>query len=137
VDHLDEEIERTRTHLIHLLKRRNLSSPSICVLPSEVLSQIFIMTQRALREFERKWIALAHVCHQWRQVALITPHLWTAVDYRTPAATRDFITRATALPLAISVSTKEIAVFREAQKNVNCAHRLLIDVEPAEPYLKP
>jgi hypothetical protein len=131
---LDEEIKRARKHLSSLLNRRNLLSPTvrIRVLPSELLSYTFILVRRASKLFERKWIALAHVCHQWRQVALTTPHLWTAIDYSSPTVMPDFIARAAALPLALSISTRRTNLFEEAQRHARRARGLLVNIYSEE-----
>ncbi|OCH91737.1 hypothetical protein OBBRIDRAFT_886743 [Obba rivulosa] len=45
-------------------------------LSKESLSQIFLEAKRRYSEYDRRWIWLAHICHDWREISLSCPDLW-------------------------------------------------------------
>jgi len=51
------------------------------------------------------WTSIAHVCHQWREIALSRPHLWGHIDFTTltVAGATEMITRAKDSPLHLSI----------------------------------
>ncbi|TCD61499.1 hypothetical protein EIP91_008365 [Steccherinum ochraceum] len=82
--------EWTKHHFLRLRRLRYLKNSLIPIsrLPPEILSQIFfafcalVKNQprafgRYRREFE--WLSVAHVCHEWRDVALSTPLFWSNI----------------------------------------------------------
>lgn len=66
-------------------KRERNSLVAVNQLPSELLSQIFLVwvtLWRNLRRMRRSeaipsWTVILHVCHLWRQIARTSPLLWT------------------------------------------------------------
>jgi hypothetical protein len=91
---IDAEIksleESVRASVRTLRRRRNALAP-ISSLPIELIADIFSLlrlpdTSLALPILDVKnkqlaWMRVAHVCHQWREIALNTPLLWRHVDF--------------------------------------------------------
>ncbi|KAI0640782.1 hypothetical protein C8Q79DRAFT_439953 [Trametes meyenii] len=83
------EIETHVNAVFELKARINDMSPIIRLLPPEILSEIFTLIaadnynayhwHHCGSSQPYKWIALAHVCREWRNIALNTPRLWSRV----------------------------------------------------------
>ena len=85
--------------------RRNAPAP-ISTLPAEVIAAIFSFLRRpaasSLRgKPERDLLRVTHVCHQWREIALEQPLLWSRVDCTnlTLAGVREILAQAKNAPL--------------------------------------
>lgn len=57
------------------------------------------------------WIRIAHICHQWREVALHTPTLWASFKATKPALSLELLTRSKAAPLNIKMDY--MGIYRE------------------------
>jgi hypothetical protein len=75
------EIDAARRLTLSLLTRRNTLVP-ISVLPPELLARIFRYYAHGepVGFHGLGWIAVTHVCQQWRQVALDDSSLWARVS---------------------------------------------------------
>ncbi|OJT13998.1 hypothetical protein TRAPUB_9482 [Trametes pubescens] len=49
-------------------------------------------------------VALSHVCQRWREIILLTPHMWTSIRDIHAAETKTFLERAQSLPLHVTLS---------------------------------
>ncbi|KAI0640808.1 hypothetical protein C8Q79DRAFT_1122855 [Trametes meyenii] len=102
------EIETHLDAILRLKGRINDMSPTIH-LPPEILSEIFTLiavdNYNARRWYHcgsshaYKWIALAHVCRAWRDIALNTPRLWSRVVITRPDAAMSALARSKKAPL--------------------------------------
>ncbi|KAH9041361.1 hypothetical protein EDB85DRAFT_1475252 [Lactarius pseudohatsudake] len=110
---IDDEIRSLVEEYIRALRtlrhRRNALAP-ISSLPSEILAPIFSFlrfptsgTSPLGREtdYDLSWLRVAHVCHEWREVALDHPFFWSHVDFTTltPAGATEILARAKSVPL--------------------------------------
>ena len=99
------EIKSLEDTVLALTRRRNALAP-ISSLPTEVIAAIFFLL-RNLRLFgsdgrPKSFLALrvAQVCHQWREIALENPLLWSHFDFSTvsPAGATEILARAKMTP---------------------------------------
>ncbi|KAH9170608.1 hypothetical protein EDB89DRAFT_1276058 [Lactarius sanguifluus] len=106
---IDVEIRLLQESLRALRLRRNALAP-ISSLPPELFAAIFSFlrlppsgTILLGMEPDRQlsWLHMAHVCRQWREVALNQPFFWSHVDFTTltPAGATEMLVRAKSLPL--------------------------------------
>ncbi|KAH9051512.1 hypothetical protein EDB87DRAFT_1571518, partial [Lactarius vividus] len=109
---IDAEIKSLEASIQALKYRRNALEP-ISSLPTEVITTIFTLLHIpvTLLSFtlgeqpkcsERlAWLRVAHVCHQWRDIALNHPFLWSHVDFTIfrLAGTAELLSRAKRIPL--------------------------------------
>lgn len=105
---IDREIRRLNSQICSLKSRRNSLCP-VSRLPSEVLSEVFLVFAEQLQAQERfkvdfKWITVAHVCRLWRDIALQHGRLWGKIDMTRPDRSRVFADRSKGAPLAIRES---------------------------------
>ena len=95
---LEESIEEP----VRVLKyERNALAP-ISSLPPEVFAIIFSFSCSSGKPDDNLTrIRLSHVCHQWREIALNQPLLWSHVDFTTlsSAGTAEILARAKSSPL--------------------------------------
>ncbi len=99
-DSIEETIPKESAHKSDVTSVFSLFAP-VSLLPTEVLSEIFIMVQTELehqfsnscgmkrpwkdvehckaRAHMSHWLFMAHICRFWREVVLDTPRLWTQV----------------------------------------------------------
>ncbi|KAH9030291.1 hypothetical protein EDB84DRAFT_213321 [Lactarius hengduanensis] len=102
---VEEYIRALRT----LRHRRNALAP-ISSLPSEILATIFSFLRLPTSgksplgretDYDLSWLHVTHVCHEWREVALDHPFLWSHVDFTTltPAGATEILARAKSVPL--------------------------------------
>jgi hypothetical protein len=91
------------------------SCTSISTLPEDVLLQIF-----ALCLPHKKF---AHVCHDWRILALDCPSLWTEIDFcaDVPDSALENLRRARSAPLAVNFCAQDIWKFRSRFSLQDCA----------------
>lgn len=61
-------------------RRQNADKPAVRA-PPEVLTEIFklVAANTSATQRPRRWLRVTHVCHQWREVALQAPYLWTNI----------------------------------------------------------
>jgi hypothetical protein len=102
---LEESIRASKT-------RRNALSP-ISSLPPEVFAAIFsfaclpgIPSLGGEPDHNLARIHLSHVCHQWREIALNLPLLWSHVDFTTLslAGAIEILARAKSVPLYLEAT---------------------------------
>ena len=108
---IDAEIKSLEESIRALKHRRNAVSP-ISSLPPEVFATIFSLTclpgipsLGGRPEHNLARIHLSHVCHQWREIALNQPLLWSHVDFDTLslAGSTEMLIRAKSVPLYLEV----------------------------------
>ncbi|KAF8274352.1 hypothetical protein EI94DRAFT_1782567 [Lactarius quietus] len=99
--------ESTRATIRALRFRRNAHSP-ISSLPPEVLAAIFsflclpgVPSLGGKPDNHLARLRVSHVCHQWREIVLNQPFLWSHVDFTTVSLTRvtETLIRAKSVPL--------------------------------------
>ena len=106
---IDAEIRSLEESLRALRFRRNALAP-ISSLPPEIFAAIFSFSRLPASgttplggEPDRhlSWLRVAHVCHQWREVALNLPFFWSHVDFTTLslAGATEMLVRAKSVPL--------------------------------------
>ncbi|KAF6741147.1 hypothetical protein DFP72DRAFT_771379, partial [Ephemerocybe angulata] len=93
---LDDKIKSYENDLIRLKRRRNTWSP-ISDLPSEVLSDIFLLSFQSSADSEAQLhrnalpenvrLSISHVSYAWRMVALNSPELWATIHIRDTTKT--------------------------------------------------
>ena len=79
---------------------RNALAP-ISSLPPEVFAIFSFSCSSGKPDDNLTQIRLSHVCHQWREIALSQPLLWSHVDFTTlsSAGTAEILARAKSSPL--------------------------------------
>ncbi|KAH9041379.1 hypothetical protein EDB85DRAFT_1476172 [Lactarius pseudohatsudake] len=116
---IDAQIRSWEKSLRALRRRRNALAP-ISSLPPELFAAIFSIlrlppssTVLLGGEPDRhlSWLNVAHVCHQWRQVALNQPFFWSHVDFTTltPAGATKMLVRAKSVPLYLEAWVPKFA----------------------------
>ncbi|KAH8992346.1 hypothetical protein EDB92DRAFT_1778722, partial [Lactarius akahatsu] len=106
---IDAEIRSLEESLRALRRRRNALAP-ISSLPPELFATILSISRLPPSgtvllggEPDRhlSWLSVAHVCHEWREVALNHPFFWSHVDFTTltPAGATEILVRAKSVPL--------------------------------------
>jgi hypothetical protein len=121
--------------------RRNALSP-ISSLPPEVFAAIFFLLCRCGDGiiYEHTRFDLSHVCHQWREMALNQPLLWSEVDFSrlSLACTTEILARAKTVPLYLKAKVPDrhswnkvrFGAFRkELQSRIPYAYHLSINAE--------
>ena len=107
---IDAAIKSSGASIRKLRCRRNTLAP-ISSLPTEVITAIFFLLRtiphpsspyhigRTLDRLE--WLRVAHVCHQWREIALNQPLLWSHVNFTSfsSAGATEVLNRAKTAPL--------------------------------------
>ncbi|KAH9007229.1 hypothetical protein EDB86DRAFT_3097703 [Lactarius hatsudake] len=145
---IDAEIRSLEGSIRALKLRRNTFAP-ISSLPNEVITTIFSFLRVRVTLFAIKtgkkpdglaWLRVAHVYHQWREIALNQPHLWSHVDFTavSSAGAAEILSRAKTVPLHLKVGTPvgllDDARFgpfqKELQDRVPHMCRLAISAEP-------
>ena len=90
---MDPEIKSSEGFIRKLRRRRNALAP-ISSLPTEVITAIFFFLRvpgsesrstcpRGEKPDRLAWLRVAHVCHQWREIALNQPLFWSHVNFNT------------------------------------------------------
>ena len=103
---IDEEIFSARHLTYSLLSHRNAVAP-ISTLPPELLARIFRFHVLGVPPWsgvhKLGWIAVAHVCRQWRQVALGDSSLWATITgfFSSAEWMSELLVRARNMPLVI------------------------------------
>jgi hypothetical protein len=105
-------------HETQPLKRLHNETTSVCALPTEILSQIFLHLVTSCTEKgyslqwdddkdDISWMRVAHVCQRWREVAVDSPNLWSNLPLTHPEAVETFIRRSKAVPLSVEYHGKD------------------------------
>lgn len=78
------EVER-KGHMKFIGRHHNLTTV-VRGVPTDILSTIFLtlLSMRPSPLSPHPSIAISHVCHQWRRLALAMPMLWTRINLSTP-----------------------------------------------------
>ncbi|KAH9166930.1 hypothetical protein EDB89DRAFT_1891050 [Lactarius sanguifluus] len=108
---IDAEIKSLEESIRALRRRRNTLAP-ISSLPAEVIVTVFsfLRVRVTLLAFKRgansdglAWLRVAHVCHQWREIALNQPLFWSHVDFTTvsSAGAAEILARGGTVPLQL------------------------------------
>ncbi|KAH9070754.1 hypothetical protein EDB83DRAFT_2262296 [Lactarius deliciosus] len=106
---IDAEIRSLEESLRDLRRRRNALAPISSLHPelfATILSILrlppsgtFLLGGESDRHLS--WLNVAHVCHEWRELALDHPVFWSHVDFTTltPAGATEMLVRAKSVPL--------------------------------------
>ncbi|KAF8263419.1 hypothetical protein EI94DRAFT_1501980, partial [Lactarius quietus] len=97
-----------------LRHRRNALAP-VSSLPTEVVLTIFSLVRAAStslpfilgeRPDHLAWLRVAHVCHQWREIALNHSLFWSHIDFITvsSAGAAEILTRGKKVPLHLKAN---------------------------------
>jgi hypothetical protein len=107
-DHLRQAIdsqinsvkESIRESLRALNQRRNELAP-ISSLPTEIITDIILLASAKRDGFGLEWLNVAHVCRQWRDIALNKRLFWSHIDFTnlTLAGLAEILARAKEAPL--------------------------------------
>jgi hypothetical protein len=109
---IDAKIKCLEESIRELRCRRNVLAP-ISFLPIEVVEGIFSYLRVLLSPFTRgekpekrdtqAWLPVAHVCHQWREIALNQPLFWSHVNFANVswAGAAEILSRAKNVPLSL------------------------------------
>ncbi|KAH9058274.1 hypothetical protein EDB87DRAFT_933890 [Lactarius vividus] len=146
---IDAEIKSLEESIQALRRRRNALVP-ISSLPTEVLVTIFSflrvrVTLLAFKLGEKsegpEWLRVAHVCHQWREIALNQPLFWSHVDFTTVSSVgaAEMLARAETVPLQLEAripighwdEARFGAFQEELQKHVSHISHLGISAAPS------
>ena len=109
---IDVEIKSLEESIQALKHRRNALSP-ISALPPEVFAAIFsfaclpgIPSLGGSSVHSLARIHVSHVCHQWREIALNQPLLWSHVDFTTLslAGASEMLVRAKLVPIYLEAT---------------------------------
>ena len=105
---IDTEIKSFEGSIRALRRRRNALAP-VSSLPTEIIETIFSLSHvpgtlppSTLdgKPDHLPWLRVAHVCHQWREIALNQPLFWSHVDFNavSSAGAAEILTRAKMVP---------------------------------------
>jgi hypothetical protein len=85
-----------------LSQRRNELAP-ISSLPTEIITDIILLAGAKRDGFTLNWLKVAHVCRQWRDIALNQPFFWSHIDFTNLTLTGlvEMLSRAKEAPLHI------------------------------------
>ena len=142
---IDAEIKSLEESIRALKYRRNALAP-ISSLPPEVTTLIFSFSRATSSTFipckkpdPLAWLRVAHVCHQWREIALNQPLFWSHVDFikLSPAGAAEVLARAKTAPLYLEArflgrdwDNARFNAFREElQARVSDIRHLLISAD--------
>jgi hypothetical protein len=83
-----------------LRQRRNALAP-ISFLPAEIIEDIFLRASTKRNDSRLAWLHVAHVCRQWRDIALNQPLFWSHINFTnlTLAGVVEMLARAKNTPL--------------------------------------
>jgi hypothetical protein len=102
---IDAEIKSLEESIQALRLRRNALSP-ISSLPPEVIAAIFSLLclpvlEDKMSDHHQARLLVSHVCHEWREIALNQPLLWSNVDFfaLSAAGATEILARAKSVPL--------------------------------------
>ncbi|KAN0137114.1 hypothetical protein V8E53_005111 [Lactarius tabidus] len=106
---IEATIKSSEAHILELRRRRNALAP-IYSLPTKIITTIFFFLRvprssttyaKGKRPDRLAWLRVAHVCHQWREIALNQPLFWSHVDLVSvsSAGATEILDRAKTVPL--------------------------------------
>jgi hypothetical protein len=102
---IDSEIKSLEESIRELRLRRNALSP-VSYLPPEVFAAIFSFLclpalEGEMSDHHQARLLVSHVCHEWREIALNQPFLWSNIDFTnlTLAGTTEILARAKSVPV--------------------------------------
>jgi hypothetical protein len=106
---IDAAIKSSEASIRELRRRRNTLAP-ISSLPTEVITAIFLLLRIPRSSSPHtigqksdclEWLRVAHVCHQWREIALNQPLFWSHVNFTSfsSAGATEILNRAKTVPL--------------------------------------
>ena len=106
---IDAEIKSLEESIRALKHRRNALSP-VSSLPPEMIAAIFSflclpvtpsLDDCGTRKYHLARLCVSHVCHQWREITLNQPLLWSHVDFNALSLTGavETLVRAKSAPL--------------------------------------
>jgi hypothetical protein len=92
-----------------LRQRRNALAP-ISFLPAEIVEDIFLHASAKRNDYGIAWLHVAHVCRQWREIALNQPLFWSHINFTnlTLAGVIEMLARAKNAPLHLEVDVTDI-----------------------------
>ncbi|KAF8256844.1 hypothetical protein EI94DRAFT_1762422 [Lactarius quietus] len=147
---IDTEIESLEGSIRALRHRRNALAP-VSSLPTEVISTIFSLVRAASASLpfilgekpdRLAWLRVAHVCHQWREIALNHSLFWSHIDFTTvsSAGAAEILTRAKKVPLHLKADVlsgrwddARFSVFRkQLQDHISHIRHLDLGAEPID-----
>jgi hypothetical protein len=112
-DHLRQAIdsqinslkESIRESVRALSQRRNELAP-ISSLPTEIITDIILLASAKRDGFGLVWLNVAHVCRQWRDIALNQRLFWSHINFTnlTLAGAAEMLARAKEAPLHLEAS---------------------------------
>lgn len=146
IQELEEEKER---HVKFIGRHRNLTT-IIRGVPTDILSTIFLtlLSMSPGPSVPHPSVAISHVCHQWRRLALAMPLLWTCINLSTPTPAQHeeetaemwrsqvrsscdrakaFVDRSAGLPLSMAMAVQypwNLDVLRQLMQNGEHSGRL-------------
>ena len=144
---IDAEIKLLEESLRKLKLRRNALQP-ISSLPPEIFAAIFsylclpgIPSLGGKPSRNRARLRITHVCHQWREIGLNQPQLWSHVNFETVslAGATEILARAKSVPLYMEkrasgqhIRRHEFGLFlKEVQAHLPYTRHLSIRTEVA------
>ena len=150
---IDVEIKSLEAIIGGLKHRRNALAP-ISSLPTEVIEVIFSLLRApgtsSPSTLDEKpdnlaWLRVAHVCHQWREIALNQPLFWSHVDFTAvnSAGAAEILARAKTVPLHLEAKIPSgswddgrfNALRKELQDHVSSIRYLDFSAEFVQLYL--
>ena len=108
---IDDEI-KSLEESIHVLKLRRNTPQPVSSLPPEIVAAIFSsLCLPGIPSLGGDWcqnharLNISHVCHQWREIALNQPQLWSHVNFNTvsPVGATEILVRAKSAPLYMEI----------------------------------
>jgi hypothetical protein len=128
---IDAEIrllEGSIRELRHLNRRRNAFAP-ISSLPPEVFTTIFALFRPHITPVAStlgrnrdqpdplSWLLVAHVCHQWREIALNQPLFWSHINFTafSSAGVAEILARAKEVPLNLEARARTRYYWNDAR----------------------
>lgn len=103
---VDTQREKIQEHSVFLGQLQD-SHTSIHHLPPEILVDIFICVATYRDNRRTFWKSLAHICHQWRTLALSISTLWCNIPLCDPTVSKEFLERCKCGPLHIYMSRED------------------------------
>ncbi|KAJ8085739.1 hypothetical protein PM082_004557 [Marasmius tenuissimus] len=127
-------------------RKHNLELPVSC-LPTEIIVMIFTIvcqdshtyhyylgvSASPIRDYYPfSLFAVSSICHEWREIAINTPHLWSTPNLDCPALAKIMLERSKDSPLALSLDEKHLhrdpALFWLCLDRFSQTHDLFIEV---------
>jgi hypothetical protein len=99
---IDKEIQDA-IKIVHILISRRNALAHISLLPTEILSRIFItLAYSCLYSSDLSWIrSVTAICTHWRAIALGCPNLWSFIVFSRPIWVEEMLDRSKMVPLII------------------------------------